>query len=81
MEEEHLKKFIIKKLFHHGYIGGRHTAIENLKKGLPSHCKGDAKNAAKELMKEEILLQKPTSYGLQVSLNPRKKAEIEKYLL
>lgn len=28
MEEEQLKRFIIKKLFHHGYIGGRHTDFE-----------------------------------------------------
>jgi hypothetical protein len=80
MEKEQLKGFIVKKLFHHGYIGGKHTDIENLKKGLPGHFKGDVKNAAKELVKEEILIPKPTSYGLHVSLNPRKREEIEKYL-
>lgn len=53
MELEHLKGFIVKKLFHHGYIGGRHTDIENLKKGLPVHVKGDVKEAAKELIKKE----------------------------
>ena len=80
MEEEQLKGFIVKKMFHHGYIGGKHTDIENLKKGLPSHIRGDVKEAAKELIKEEILIPKPTSYGLHVSLNPRKRQEIEKYL-
>ncbi len=25
MEKEDLKSFIVKKLFHHGYISGRHT--------------------------------------------------------
>lgn len=62
MEKEELKGFIVKKLFHHGYIGGRHTDIENLKKGLPGHIKGDVKEAIKELMKEDILTPKPTSY-------------------
>ncbi len=80
MELEQLKGFIVKKLFHHGYVGGRHTDIENLKKGLAGHVKGEVKEAAKELIKEEILIPKPTSYGLHVSLNPRRRAEIEKYL-
>jgi hypothetical protein len=80
MEKEQLKGFIVKKLFHHGYIGGRHTDIENLKKGLPGHFKGDVKEAVGELVKEGILMQKPTSYGLHVSLDPRKKGEIESYL-
>ena len=80
MEKDKIKSFIIKKLFHHGYIGGRHTAFDNLKKGLPGHLRGDVNEAADELIKKEILIPKPASYGLQVSLNPRKKAEIEKYL-
>ncbi len=80
MEKEQLKGFVVKKLFHHGYVGGRHTDIENLKKGLPSHIKGEVKEAVKELIKEDILIPKPTSYGLHVSLNPRKRAEIDLYL-
>ncbi len=80
MEKGQLKGFIVKKLFYHGYIGGRHTDIENLKKGLPGHLKGDIKKAAKELIREQIIITKPTSYGLHVSLNPDKRKEIEKYL-
>ena len=80
MEIEQLKYFIVKKLFHHGYIGGRHTAIENCAKGLPGHIKGDVKEAIKDLIGEEILMPKSTNYGLQISLNPRKKEEIEKYI-
>lgn len=75
-----MRGFIVKKLFYHGYIGGRHTDIENLKKGLPSHVRGDAKEIVKELMKEGILIPKPTSYGLHVSLNPREKEKIKKYI-
>ena len=80
MEEEQLKGFIVKKLFHHGYVGGRHTAIENLQKGLPSHVKGDIKEAAKALIQEGILIPKPTAYGLHVSLNSRKRADIDAYV-
>lgn len=78
--EKNIKGFIIKKLFHHGYWGGRHTNIDNLQKGLPSHARGDAKEVAKILIKENILLAKPTSYGLEVSLNPEKKKEIMEYV-
>ncbi|HLD07426.1 MAG TPA: hypothetical protein VJC16_07920 [Candidatus Nanoarchaeia archaeon] len=80
METEQAKGFIVKKLFQHGYIGGRHTDIENLKKGLPSHFKGDIRKAAKELIAEGILLLKPTSYGLHVSLNPHQREGMNKYL-
>ena len=41
--------------------------------------KGNEK-AANELIKEDILISKPTSYGLHVSLNPRKREEINQYL-
>ncbi|PIN74532.1 hypothetical protein COV18_06540 [Candidatus Woesearchaeota archaeon CG10_big_fil_rev_8_21_14_0_10_37_12] len=79
MEDGDLKGFIVKKLFHHNYVGGKHTSIDNLKKGLPTHIKGDVISAVKLLIKEQIILSKPTSYGVQVSLNPRKKQEIEVY--
>ena len=75
-----MKGFIVKKLFHHGYVGGRHTDIENLKKGLPSHVRGDIKEVVKELIKEEALVSKPTSYGLHVSLNSKSKEKFQKYL-
>ncbi len=73
-----LKKIILRKLYRHRIIGAKHTAIENLTKGLPRHLAGEAKNIAKELVKEGLLLTKPTSYGLQVSLNPEKLDEITK---
>jgi len=73
-------KKILEKLLRHEYIGGRHTAFENVSKGFPKHLVGDVKKAAKELVKMNLILQKITSYGLQVSLNPRKMEEIEKII-
>ena len=35
---------------------------------------------AKKLIKENIILSKPTNYGLEVSLNPKMKDRIEKIL-
>ena len=74
------KKIILRKLFRRRVIGGKHTAIEHLTKGLPKHVAGEAKNAVNELIKEGLILSKPTSYGLQVSLNPEKIDEISRII-
>ena len=71
-----LKIIILRKLFRLRYIGGKHTDFNNVAKGIPKQLKGNAKEAAKELIKEEFLLTKPTSYGLHVYLNPRKLDDI-----
>jgi len=75
---------ILRNLFYHGYIGGRHTAIENLYRGFPSHLRGDAEKAAERLLKHGWLVRKTTGYGLQVSINPlmlpalKKELEVER---
>jgi len=75
-----LKKIILRKLFRRRIIGGKHTAIEHLTKGLPKHVIGEAKNVVDDLIKEGFILIKPTSYGLHVSLNPKKIDEIFKII-
>ena len=42
---------------------------------------GLVKYMAKEMIKEGFILTKPTSYGLQVSLNKEKLKEIEEFIL
>lgn len=71
---------MLNKLLRHGYIGGRHTALENLPKGFPRHLYKEAIKTAKKLIKKGLITPKPTSYGLQVSLNPHKIAEIEEMI-
>ena len=78
--EEKIYVFILRKLFRRRYIGGRHTSIANLQKGLSSDLKGLAKEIIKKLIKAELLLTKPTHDGTHVSLNPRKMDEINKLL-
>lgn len=75
-----LRKIILRKLFRHRIIGGKHTAVENLTKSLPKHVIGDAKKVVNELIKEKLILSKPTSYGLHVSLNPEMIEEISKII-
>ena len=74
------KIIILKKLFRHRYIGGKHTAVENLTKSLPKHAVGEAKKAVDWLIKSGFVLKKPASYGLQVSLNPERIEEIIKLI-
>ncbi len=74
------KIIILRKLFRHRHIGGKHTALENLTKGLPKHAVGEAKKAVEELIKSSFILKKLTSYGLHVSLNPEKIEEIARLI-
>jgi hypothetical protein len=77
---DELSIFILGKLYRKHIIGGRHTDFEHVSSGLPSHLKKKAFDAARELIKQSYLIQKPAHYGLQVSLSPRKLAEIEKLI-
>jgi len=70
-------KVILEKLLRHGYVGARHTALENLPKGFPKHLHKEARKTAEELVKKRLIVLKTTGYGLQVGLSPRVMAEIE----
>lgn len=77
MEELEIKKTVLRKLVYMNKWGASHTSFDNLPKGFPSHVRGEVKDVAKKLIKENFLLAKPTSYGLEISLNSEKKKEIE----
>lgn len=76
-----VEKAILEKLFVAKIIGGRHTSADNVPKGFPKHLRGDAKDALKSLIKKGYIIAKPTSYGLEVSLNPNKMKEINALLI
>lgn len=61
---------------------GKHTSIHNLPKGLPDHLRGakEVRKVIDQLLRDELLLSKPTHYGLEVSLNIHKKKEIEDFV-
>lgn len=75
-----LEKDILQKMLKHGYIGNRHTSIDNIPKGFPKHLRGNVKKALKKLNKKGYLKVKPTSYGLEISLNPETIKEIIKII-
>jgi len=73
-----IKALILHKLFMRRCWGGKHTSFENLKRGFKPQELGREgykriREMGKELIKERLLLSKPTHYGLEVSLNPREK--------
>ena len=79
--KEVLKATMLKKLKRRGKWGGRaHTSFDVLARGIPKHLRGDAKEVATELIKDGLLLSKSTSYGLEVSLNPKMREEIERII-
>src|SRR3989344_4302228 len=77
-----IKKFIVRKLYRQKTWMHKHTNINNLPKDLSNQLlnSNEVKKAIKELLQDQILLSKPTNYGLEVSLNSKKKKEIEELI-
>ena len=78
--DDEIKGKILHKLTRLGKFKHSHTSIDNLPKGFPKELRGEVKDNVKELIKEEILSTKPTSYGVEVSINPDKKERIMYYI-
>ncbi len=79
---EQIKVHILKKLYDMRCWMGKHTSIHNMQKGLPSHAR-DSRMISKiinELSQKEWIVTKPTHYGLELSLNIKKKKEIEEHI-
>ena len=85
-EVEQVIWHILAKLSRMNKIGGAHTEINNLEKGLPNHFKENKKGkkkiqeAIKEMFRRDYLLQKPSTGEIHVSLNPRKINEIREFI-
>jgi hypothetical protein len=81
LSDDQIKAVILFKLHKRGNWGASHTALDNLKKGwsesdLGKHGLKRAEQLTKDLIRQGAIVPKPTSYGLQVSLNPRQSEEI-----
>jgi len=61
------KGFVLNKMYTLGYMGGRHTSLDNLPKSCPPELELHVKTAIEELRKERLLVVKPTNYGPQAS--------------
>lgn len=76
-ETKTARKNILEKLIRKRIIGRKHIDLEFLYKWGNYLNPEIGKDAVEELIKENILLWHPTSYGKQCSLNPRKIADVE----
>ncbi|MCX6821787.1 MAG: hypothetical protein NTW30_03335 [Candidatus Aenigmarchaeota archaeon] len=73
-----IKDLILHKLFMRRCWGAKHTSFENLDRGFKPQELGKKgykriMDMGKDLIRENLLLSKPTYYGLEVSLNPKQK--------
>ena len=80
-QKNEIKIAIIRKLVMHRIWGAKHTSFEFVQKGLPKELRGYAKDVAEELIRGGFLLSHPTSYGIQISLNPDKAEEIKDIII
>ena len=79
-DENKIKATMLYHLRRRKVIGGVHAPYDTLRRGFPSHLGKNIDKIAKELIKEKFIATKPTSYGLQVSLNKEKLKEIEDFI-
>ncbi len=73
-------KQILENLLKKGIIGARHTSTKNTLKVLSKDQRGNGEKILKQLRVLGYVTFHPTSYGMQVSLNPAKVKEIKQTL-
>lgn len=80
MELTALEIALLRKMYLHNFIGEKHTSADNIPKGFPKDQRGEIKKALKKLIRNGYVTPKITSYGTEVSLNPRKIMEIRQLI-
>lgn len=85
MDNDLIRAKLVFALARHRKWGESHTAYENMIRQFRSQLLGKegmkiAIKIAEELVREGFIIKKPTHYGLQVSLNPKKSQEIKKLI-
>lgn len=75
-----LKALLLFKLMRKRKWGHAHIAFDKVVRWLPGHLRGAAKELITDLIREGFVLSKPTSYGLEISLNPRRASEIKEFV-
>ncbi len=81
LTEGQIRATILFKLHKRGNWGASRTAFENIKKGFSErdfgkHGAKTVDKIAKDLIREGLIITKPTNCGMQVSLSPRQNEKI-----
>ena len=79
MKHKGISFFVLEKLYRNRVVGAKHISLEDLRTGCPSHERGNIEKNLKKL-KENLVLQHPTSYGMQYALNSQRLPDIMKIL-
>ena len=79
-ESIRIKRTIIERLVSKRVWGGKHIDYVYIASGFPSNMKKIVLKIADELIKEGLIVKKPTGYGLQIYLNINMKSEIMRYI-
>lgn len=61
-------------------MGHKHTSVENALRGFPKSARGDGERAYMDLVKWNIVIRKPTSYGDQIAINPTALHDVKQIL-
>ena len=77
IEDNIIKATILYHLRRKKVLGGVHTPFDTLRRGFPSHLGKDINKIAKQLIKDGLLIPKPTNQGLHVILNKNRLKEME----
>lgn len=76
LKDDGIIPWILDKFARHGWWKAKHTNFDNIAKGAPTHMKDKINKVGEQLIRGGFLFKKPTSYGLEVSLNFERKTEI-----
>ena len=71
-----IRRGVIKKLHSLDKWASNHLLIKNLESGFPSHEIRKVREVTRLLIKDRLLISKPTKHGMAVSLNESMKKEI-----
>ncbi|MBI2084235.1 MAG: hypothetical protein HYT70_01295 [Candidatus Aenigmarchaeota archaeon] len=80
--DEEIQAVIIHQLFRKQKWMANHIAYDKIKKWVVAGLRGkngkETDHGLKQLIKENLIIPKPTNYGLQISLNIEFKEEIDR---
>jgi hypothetical protein len=71
---------VVRKLWRHNYIGGKHTEVRSLVRGFDKGHADAVEKSIKKLIRLNIIIAKKSTGQLHVSLNPRRIGEIRRII-
>ena len=80
MEEKELIQAVIEKLYRLKYIGGRHTEVKNIHKGMKGISEKEIEQVVKYLVNRGIIQTSIKTKETHISINPKKMKEVHKIL-